>query len=247
MNRYTRSRTKVATAAVVSAAALLGVGCSSASEANSTKKTTTTAVGATTSSMNHSSGSSSGMDATKTPAAELRAGLTDLLVEHVYLAGIAISTAVHDGLEAPSTTAAVAALDTNSVDLSKAIGSVYGDDAAASFLTLWRDHIGMFVDYTKAKASGDTAGADKAKAELDQYRTKFADFVAKATDDKLPADATAENLQMHVNTLLTAIDLTIEGKPEAFAALREAAQHMPSTAEALAGAISQQMPDKFGN
>src|SRR5687768_10483501 len=69
----------------------------------------------------------SGQAATATPAAELRAGLTDLLTQHVYMAGIALKTAVDEGgnLEAPSVKAAVAALDSNSVALSKAVGSAY--------------------------------------------------------------------------------------------------------------------------
>lgn len=65
----------------------------------------------------------------ETGAAELRAGLTSLLQEHVYLAGAAISTAVQQGgdLEAPAVVSAVDTLDANSVALSEAITSVYGD------------------------------------------------------------------------------------------------------------------------
>ena len=179
------------------------------------------------------------------PAAELRAGLTALLQEHVYLAGIAISTAVADGVDAPSTTAAVETLDTNSVALSEAIAGIYGDEAGEQFLALWRDHIGMFVDYTVATASGDQAAADEAKASLDAYRTEFAAFIDSATDGELAAETTAENLQMHVNTLVAAIDAVVAGSPETFAELRTAAQHMPSTAQALSGAIVAQMPDEF--
>ena len=49
-------------------------------------------------------------------ASTLRAGLTSLLQEHVYLAGIAIETAVDAGgdLDEPSVQAAIAALDENS-------------------------------------------------------------------------------------------------------------------------------------
>src|SRR3954452_10772372 len=73
-------------------------------------------------------------------AADLRAGLTSLLTEHVYLAGIALTKG------GP----AVATLDDNSKALSKAIASVYGDDAGKQFLALWRKHIGFFVAYKKA-------------------------------------------------------------------------------------------------
>ncbi|HUF33719.1 MAG TPA: hypothetical protein VMN58_10990, partial [Acidimicrobiales bacterium] len=110
-----------------------------------------------------------------TGAADLRAGLTALLQEHVYLAGTAIATAVGDGgdLEAPATASAVATLDQNSVALSEAISSVYGEAGGEQFLALWRDHIGFFVEYTLAGAGGDQAGQDQARAELDGYRTEF--------------------------------------------------------------------------
>ncbi|HVF53363.1 MAG TPA: hypothetical protein VNC78_07105, partial [Actinomycetota bacterium] len=85
-----------------------------------------------------------------TQAATLTRDLTSLLDGHEYLAGIAIYTAVGAGgnLEDPTVQAAVTALDDNSVALSEAVGSVYGDAGAKQFLSLWRAHIGFFVDYT---------------------------------------------------------------------------------------------------
>ena len=52
--------------------------------------------------------------------------LTDLLQEHVYLAGIAIEQAVEAGgdMEAPAVKAAVATLDGNTVELAEVVGSV---------------------------------------------------------------------------------------------------------------------------
>jgi hypothetical protein len=181
------------------------------------------------------------------PASALRTGLTALLQEHVYLAGLAINQAVADGgnLKAPATANAVAALDVNTVDLSKAVGSVYGADAAKQFLSLWRAHIGFFVDYTLGGATGDKAEQAGAKAKLDQYRKDFGAFVASATRGKLSADQVAEDLQMHVNTLIDAIDAVLAKDPSVFPKLREAAQHMPMTADALAGAIVASAPDKF--
>src|SRR5262249_55654860 len=64
-------------------------------------------------------------------AADLRTGLNALLSEHVDLAAAATGHAL-GGREAPFK-AAAGALDANSVDLSKAIGSVYGADAEAAF------------------------------------------------------------------------------------------------------------------
>src|SRR5262245_5866525 len=88
-----------------------------------------------------------------TPAAGLRVGLNALLSEHVYLAAAATNAAL--GGRQPEFEAAAAALDANSVDVAKAIGSVYGVEAEQAFLPLWRKHIGMVVDYTVGAATGD--------------------------------------------------------------------------------------------
>jgi hypothetical protein len=230
---------------------LFGAACASEDTAEDTTTTTVADDSGAMDDMDHDdmdmdmdmpTGDGTGVDA---GASELRAGLTGLLQEHVYLAGIAISTAVGDGLDAPSTGAAVDTLDGNSIALADAISGIYGDEAGEQFLALWRDHITMFVDYTAATASGDQEAADAAKAELDAYRTEFAAFIDSATDGELAADTTAENLQMHVDTLVEAIDLVIAGDAGAFDALQTAAAHMNSTALALSGAIVAQMPDEF--
>jgi hypothetical protein len=175
-----------------------------------------------------------------TPASELRAGLTALLQEHVYLAGIATGTVLSGGdLDAPA-----AALDANSVALSEAVGSVYGDDAGAAFLDLWRRHIEFFVAYTTAVATDDTAGAEQAEADLDGYRTDFGAFIESANPN-LPKEAVAEELIPHIETLLAAIDAQAAGDPSQYDKLREAASHMPHTAQVLADAIVKQFPKKF--
>lgn len=184
--------------------------------------------------------------ATETGAAELRATLTAGLQEHVYLAGIAIANGVQQGLDSPEFEAAAASLDENSVALSDAIGSVYGDDAGKQFLALWRDHIGFFVEYTKAKAEGDDATAQKAKRKLDGYRTEFGAFLSSANPE-LTQEAVAMELKPHVDSLFATIDAVVAGSPDTFELLREAAGHMPATANTLAGAIATQFPDKFGS
>jgi hypothetical protein len=184
-----------------------------------------------------------------TPSSELRSGLTALLQEHVYLAGLAINQAVADGgnLEAPATADAVASLDANSVSLSEAITSVYGEGAGAQFLELWRKHIGFFVDYTLGGATGDEAKQEKAKSALDEYRKDFGAFVDSATKGNLSAEDTAAALQVHVDSLIEAVDAVLAKDPSVFPKLRAAAQHMPMTATALAGAIVAANPDKFSS
>ncbi len=48
-----------------------------------------------------------------------------------------------------------------------------------------------------------------------------------------------------MESLTKAIDSVVAGKGTAFDDLREAASHMPQTANVLAGAIAKQMPEKF--
>ena len=64
---------------------------------------------------------SAGATPTATPAAELRTGLNALLSEHVILAAAATGAAM--GERSAEFEAAAGALDANSVDLAKAIGS----------------------------------------------------------------------------------------------------------------------------
>ena len=196
------------------------------------------------SSMTASASESSG-PATDTAASELRSTLTAGLQEHVYLAGIAITNGVGAGLDSPEFKAAAGSLDKNSIALSQAIGSVYGDDAGKQFLAIWRDHSGFFVDYTKAKAAGDADGARAAKRKLDGYRAQFGAFLASANPE-LTKEAVAAELKPHVNSVFATIDAVVAGSPDAFERLRAAAAHMPGTANVLAGAIATQFPDKFG-
>ena len=175
-----------------------------------------------------------------TQAATLTRDLTGLLVDHEYLAGLAVLQGVTAGPDSAEFKAAAGALDTNSVQLSEVVGSVYGDAGAKKFLSLWRAHIGFFVDYTLAKAGGDKAGIKEAKKNLDGYRNDFGAFIEGATEGGLPADAVADALTPHVVSTIKAIDSVIAGDGKAFELLRTAASHLPGIATALSGAISEQ-------
>jgi hypothetical protein len=178
-----------------------------------------------------------------TKAAELRAGLNYLLGEHVLLASSATGAALA-GREAQFK-AAAAALDGNSVDIAKAIGSVYGQGAQDAFVPLWRRHIGFAVDYTVGVATKDKAKQDKAVTDLVQYTQDFGAFLAPA-NPHLPKDAVAGLVKIHVLTLKDVIDAQAAGdQAKAFMATRTAYAHMGMIADPLAGAIVRQFPDRF--
>jgi hypothetical protein len=177
------------------------------------------------------------------PPAALRAKLNTLLQEHAYLAAGATGAAL--GGRDAEFTAAASALDGNSQDLAKAIGSVYGPGAGDAFLGLWRKHIGFFVDYTVGTAKEDNALREKAVADLLGYAQDFAAFLSSANPN-LPKDAVAGLVKTHVLTLKSVVDAQASMDPaRAYVALREAAAHMGMIADPLAEAIAKQFPERF--
>ena len=181
--------------------------------------------------------------ASATPAASLRVALNGLLGEHVILAAAATGAAL-DGRDAEFK-AAAGALDANSVDLAKAIGSVYGKDAEQAFLPLWRRHIGFAVDYTVGVATKDGVKQQKAVSDLIAYTEDFGAFLS-AANPNLPKAVVANLVKHHVVTLKEVVDAQAsKDYARAYAAQRTAAAHMQMIADPLAGAIVKQFPDKF--
>jgi hypothetical protein len=172
-------------------------------------------------------------------AADLRVTLNRLLGEHAVLAMNATNLGVKGSKAFP---AAAKALDRNSVELSRAIGSIYGPKAAKTFLDgpfQWRAHVGFFVDYTVALAKGDKAGQAKAVANLQRYTVNHGDFLAKATG--LPKLAVRNDLLGHVLELKKQLDDYAAGRyAQAADDYRHAYGHMFMTGDLLAGAIAKQ-------
>jgi hypothetical protein len=176
-------------------------------------------------------------------AAGLRTTLNVLLREHAYLAGAATGAAL--GGRDAEFKAAAGALDANSIDIARAVGSVYGADAERAFLPLWRRHIGFFVDYTMAVATGDGAKQDKAVSDLVAYSQDFGAFLQSASP-RLPKQVTADLVKHHVVTLKTVVDAqAAKDAAKAFTGIRMAAAHMQMIADPLAETIVNQFPDRF--
>lgn len=176
---------------------------------------------------------------TDRPAADLRAGLTALLTQHVYATGIAVDAVVAKGgkLDDPLVRGAVAALDSNSIALSRAIGTAY-PKAEAPFLEIWRQQISFLMSYSRAKATGSRKQISAAKADLDGYRSYMGELIHSLVPE-LAAQTVAEQLQPGVARLLAAIDADVAGDSRFFAKLAKAADDGPTTARFLAGGIAQ--------
>lgn len=170
------------------------------------------------------------------PASDLRMTLDRLLAEHADLAILATQKGLTG---AEDFEAIAAALDANSVEISQAIGSVYGAEAAKQFLDgplMWRDHISFFVAYTGGLAGGDKAAQKEAVANLMGYIEAFSSFLSTATG--LSQAALRESITDHVIQLKSQIDGYAAADYEAaYTAFRKADAGMYATGDALAGAI----------
>lgn len=178
-----------------------------------------------------------------TPAADLRADLSQLLSEHAALAALAMQKGI-DGAEDFDATAGI--LNENTEELSAAIASVYGDEAGEAFKEQWSEHIGFFVNYVTATAEEDEEGQQEALDNLAGYKVTFAEFLETATEERLDASDLSDGLQMHVNQLVGAFDSYVEGDYEtSYENIREAYAHMFGVGEGLSGAIVDQFPENF--
>lgn len=178
-----------------------------------------------------------------TPAADLRSDLNHLFSEHAGLATMVMQNGIDGSADFE---ASVAALESNTEDLSAAVTSVYGEEAGQQFKKMWSEHIGYFVDYVNATAEEDMDAKEEAMNNLSMYKEDFSKFMETATEGNLPAEDLSKGLQMHVEQLIGAFDAYAEGDYEtAYAQTREAYHHMFMTGKGLSGAIVTQMPDQF--
>ena len=174
-------------------------------------------------------------------SAVLRAELVTKLQEHTYFAGLVTGTTLGGGNPEGASTA----LDENSLELSRAIGSVYGDEPARRFLQLWRQRIEFFGDFTKAAATNNTTAMDNARKALGTYLTTLATFLGTENPKLAEEDVTAIQ-QEQVESVLGVIVAQAAKDPVQVQKLRDAAAMSDETALLLATAIARQFPTKFG-
>jgi hypothetical protein len=176
------------------------------------------------------------------PAADLQALLQGLLAEHAELVAD-VMVAAADGTDSDES---VAALKANSVELTGAINLVYGPTGAAAFDQLWGQHTQFFADYAVAAGDDDQERRDEAMSKLHDYHVDFSSFSDTATGGQAPAEVVVELLDTHVEDLTGYIDAYASGDDdEAQARLESATSYMSVIAEALAGAIAAQNPQRF--
>jgi hypothetical protein len=141
------------------------------------------------------------------PARQLQSRLGMVLGEHAELAVDAMRAGISN---TPDFSAAAAALDANTRELTAVIESVFGAAGASQFQALWADHIDAFVTYTTALAGGDEALKSEAQARLQKFNADFSTFLATSTQGRLTAPALADAFVMHEDLLMNQINAYAE-------------------------------------
>lgn len=172
--------------------------------------------------------------------ATLLATVTAALQEHVYLLGATTRTVVAGGDDKKLREV----LDENSDGLANMIGSLYGDRSARKFVRVWRSHIAAFVAYAESSAAKDAAGAQKAAADLADFRARLGTLL-ESLNRNLPKEAVAADFEDYVAAVEALITAQATGDPAEFQRLHDAAAATPLLAEILAGAIAKQFDTKF--
>lgn len=219
---------KVTAVVVTGAAVLLLAGCTKNEESGSTDTS--------------SNASPAVAASTDTKAADLRNVLNTLEHDHVALAFNATTDAV-DG--APSGPASLAALQANSVEITKGITSVYGDAAGQEFKQIFDSHLGFFANFATAQRTNDAAAEAKARADMDGYEQAIGNFFGKANPN-LKAETVTQLFNEHADIIFQGIQAH-DAKDFKKEYVQEdlAAKQITKIADATAAAIVKQKPEMF--
>jgi len=173
-----------------------------------------------------------GAAAASSPAAELQAGLTALLVERTYAVAAATEAVVaaRGRLRDPGPTAALDALEDASAALAGVLGATYSGAREPLGQALRRDDA-LLADHAVALASGDAAAAAGVLASLEQAEGELARVVRQVVP-ALDAAELAERLGNDLQAQVAAAG------PDPWAALRAAAAESARTARLLAAGIA---------
>lgn len=175
-------------------------------------------------------------------APQLQAAMRGLWHGHIVHARD-YALAVHAGDKAAAKAAADAVID-NAKQISGAVAGFYGKAGGDQMLTLLGGHWGAVKAMTDTRAAGVEAGATKAMGDLTANAGDIAKFLA-AANPNLPEDTVRGLMLAHGAHHSSQINLILKGDTVGEAAEWTAMQaHMDMIADALAGAIAKQFPDK---
>lgn len=182
--------------------------------------------------------------ATAVPQApQLHAALRALWHGHVVNTR-AYAMAVKKGDAAAAAKAADATV-ANAQDIANAVAGYYGEDAGKGMMKLLGGHWAGVKALTDAAHAGNQAGIDKALQDLNANAGAIAKFLHGANPSNWP-EATVEGLMLaHIGHHRAQVNEIMAGDMTAEAKTWKAMQaHMDTIADALAGGIAAQFPDK---
>ncbi len=183
-------------------------------------------------------------DSQSQAAVDLRVGLNGLLREHVTT-NLSTNRSIVSDAPQKQIDAGMKAEMANTEGLAKAVGSIYGKEAQAQFLTLFNEHIVESNAIAQAVAAGDMDAKAEATVELEEYLGDITTFFSTAIP-VLPYDAVYELLSEHEKLINESTEAFSKGDYEASYALEAKALVQVSTiADALASGIVTTQPDKF--
>ncbi|MCD5324508.1 MULTISPECIES: copper amine oxidase [Pontibacillus] len=182
----------------------------------------------------------------KTPAADLRATLSELLSNHFVYQTISMTKTYDD---AEDTEAINQALERNANDLTKAIQSIYGKEGAAQFEKIFDSQYEETPGLAEAVKSGDKEAEEKAKQQLlQQFPQELGTFLSEATGGNLPADTAEKVLRAHEQDVQDVFYAYVnEDYKKAYQSFRTGFDRMFDISKALSGAIVNQKPDQFNH
>ncbi len=180
--------------------------------------------------------------ATSVTAPKLDAALRQLWHGHVvHTREYAMAIHAHGSAKAKAAEDAVVA---NAKEIANAVAGFYGKPAGDQTLQLLAGHWGGVKALTEATASGDKAAEQKAMSDLNANVTAIAKFFSGANPN-LPESAVQSLFAAHVAHHATQIQQIMAGDMKDEQTTWTAMQaHMNTIADALAGGIAKQFPDK---
>jgi hypothetical protein len=175
-------------------------------------------------------------------APKLQAAMRDLWHGHIVNArDYALAVHAHKDADAKKAADAVVA---NAKQISGAVAGFYGKAGGDRMMELLGGHWGAVKALTDARAKGDSAAADKATSDLNANAGEIAKFLSGANPN-LPEDTVRGLLLAHGAHHSQQIEQIMagdtSGEATSWAAMQ---QHMDTIADALAGAIAKQFPEK---
>ncbi|AQQ53279.1 hypothetical protein [Planococcus lenghuensis] len=189
----------------------------------------------------------------ETPATELRSTLSQLLSTHfIYQTEVAVEAYHHTkegGPDGAGLEEAEAQLEMNSEQLTAAVKSVYGQEAADAFAKILDGQYDDSAAYGMAVANEDAEKIAELKEQLlVTFPTNLGTLLSDATGGNLPKETAISTLSEHEKDVIEFLNYSIEGNyDEAYAEFSEGYDRMFQTGTALASAIVTQMPEKFNN